>query len=86
MHDKEYAGEDSQPFPDSEALSNNPEPCPTTQNKENITWAGNLVAFRDVYYKKWPGNKVAWQKEWIKAWAIDHLDKDGTKTEAHLNN
>ena len=56
---------------------------PTTQSKENITWARNLdtlLAFqmRDEYNEKWkPRRKVACGKRWGKALGIDHLDKGG---------
>ena len=59
-------------------------------SKENICWAGSLdtllvFQMRDEYNERWkPGTKLACGKRWAKAISIDHLDRDGSKTKAHI--
>ena len=70
-----------------------PKPVADSQDndhKENITWAGNLdtlSAFqtKEGYQEGWkPGRKVTCRMKWAKALGMDHLDRDGTKTKAHV--
>ena len=59
-------------------------------SKENICWAGSLdtllsFQMRDEHNERWkPGAKLACGKRWAKAISINHLDRDGSKTKAHV--
>lgn len=57
--------------------------------KENIQWAGSLdtlLAYQmKAEWDRWrPGSKVICGRRWAKAIGIEVLDKDGTKTKAHV--